>query len=154
MAELDPAFEQQLAELSDEDWRSLSARVRPPTSTDSLKAIAAKHISEDQLPTFMAIANVKAFADEHGNVDEAKVQQASTLFRGGEPQQQGPQSSWGQHSHGNAPGKQPGDDARAALEKRHGVKNDATHPGAGVGIRPGDDARAALEKRHGVKGRK
>jgi hypothetical protein len=81
--QLHPAVEEQLAGLSDEDWRSLSARVRPPTSSEQLKSIAAKHIPEDQLKTFMAIANVKAFADENGNIDEAKVQHASTLFGAG-----------------------------------------------------------------------
>jgi hypothetical protein len=154
MAELDPAFEQQLADLSDDDWRSLSARVRPPTSADSLKAIAAKHIPEDQLQTFMAIANVKAFADASGNVDESKVQQlAGTLFGAREPQQQGTQAKWGQRSAGGAPGKQPGDDGRAALAARHGVKR-PDRPDAAAGIRPGANGRAELERRHGVKGKR
>jgi hypothetical protein len=148
MAELDPAFEQQLADLSDDDWRSLSARVRPPTSSEQLKAIAAKHISEDQLPTFMAIANVKAFADENGNIDEAKVQHhASTLFGAGEPAQP---RNWGQGSAPGGPNKQPGDDARTTLRKRHGVKSSTDQPAAGAQISPGQDARAALERRHGV----
>lgn len=146
--ELDPAFEQQLAELSDDDWRSLSARVRPPTSSEQLKTIAAKHISEDQLPTFMAIANVKAFADENGNVDEAKVQHhAARLFGAVDPQQQGTTTNWGQ-STGQPAGKQRGDDGRAALAKRHGIKADG-QPGAGAGIQPGENGRAALQRRHG-----
>jgi hypothetical protein len=149
MAELDPAFEQQLADLTDEDWRSLSARVRPPTSSEQLKTVAAKHIPEDQLPTFMAIANVKAFADENGNVDESKVQQlAGTLFGAREPQQQ---PRWGRGGRRSefAPGQQPGMDARTALEKRHGVAQVAK----AVTDQPpaGNDARAELERRHGVK---
>lgn len=32
MAELDPAVEQQLADMSDEDFRALTARVRPPVA--------------------------------------------------------------------------------------------------------------------------
>ncbi len=32
MATLDPVTEQQLADLSDEDWAALTARVRPPSS--------------------------------------------------------------------------------------------------------------------------
>jgi hypothetical protein len=123
MAELDPAFEQQLAELSEDDWRSLSARVRQPTSSEHLKTIAAKHIPEDQLPTFMAIADPKRFADETGNIDESKVQHlAGALFGTSEVRQQRQTPQWGQSS-GKPPGKRPGDDARAALEKRHGVKN-------------------------------
>ena len=30
MAELDPTVEQQLADMSDEDWHALTVRVRPP----------------------------------------------------------------------------------------------------------------------------
>lgn len=156
MAELDPAVEQQLADLSDDDWRSLSARVRPPTSSEQLKRIAAKHIPEDQLPTFMAIANVKAFADEHGNIDEAKVQHhAARLFGAVEPPQQGTQSNYGQ-STGQTPGRQPGDQARSALRARHGVKSNNDQPGAGAGIQPaagsqiprGRNARAELARRY------
>jgi len=151
MAELDPAFEQQLAELSDADWRSLSARVRPPTSSEQLKSIAARHIPEDQLKTFMAIANVKAFADENGNIDEAKVQtHANRLFGAIEPQQQGKQANYGQ-GNGQPPGRQPGDDARSALAKRHGVKPNG-EPSAGAGIQPGEKGRAALQRRHGIGG--
>jgi hypothetical protein len=147
--QLDPAVEQQLADMSDQDWRSLSARVRPPTSSEQLKSIAAKHINEDQLPTFMAIANVKAFADEHGNIEEAKVQtHAARLFGAVEPQQQGTPANYGQGT-GQPPARQPGDDARSALAKRHGVKSNNDQPGAGAGIQPGVDGRAAAAKRHG-----
>lgn len=149
MAELDPAFEQQLAELSDDDWRSLSARVRPPTSSEQLKSIAAKHIPEDQLKTFMAIANVKAFADEHGNIDEAKVQtHAARLFGAIEPQQRGTPANYGQGT-GQPPARQPGEDAREALRRRHGVGADTDQPAAGAGIQPGANGRAAAAKRHG-----
>jgi hypothetical protein len=148
MAEqLDPAVEQQLADLSDQDWRSLSARVRPPTSSEQLKTIAAKHISDDQLNTLMAIANVKAFADEHGNIDEQKVtNHVNKLFGTQQPQ---PPRNWGQGSGAGGPAKQPGEDAKSALARRHGVKTDAEQLDAG--IRPGADGRAALDRRHGVK---
>jgi hypothetical protein len=33
IVELDPEVEQQLADMSDEDYRALIARVRPPSST-------------------------------------------------------------------------------------------------------------------------
>lgn len=47
MVELDPQLEQQLSELSDDDWRALSARVRPPTSTEQFKNVAAKVIADE-----------------------------------------------------------------------------------------------------------
>ena len=57
MAELDPAFEQQLADLSDDDWRSLTARVRPPTSSEQLREMEGKVLNADQLETFMSAVN-------------------------------------------------------------------------------------------------
>lgn len=147
MAEqLDPAVEQQLADMSDQDWRSLSARVRPPTSSEQLTNVAAQHLSPEHLSTFMAIADPKKLADEHGNVDPAKVQQASTLFGPRKPQQQ---RQWGQHSGSGGPGKQLGDDGRAALEKRHGVKSSTDAPAAGAQIPAGQEGRAELAKRYG-----
>ena len=41
MAELPPEVEQQLADLSDEDYRALLARVRPPNGEGTLKSGAA-----------------------------------------------------------------------------------------------------------------
>jgi hypothetical protein len=143
--ELDPQTEQTLADMSDEDWSALTARVRPPTSRNQLRDIASKHVPGDQLESFLAIASPKAFANEIGDIDESKVQHhANRLFGPNEPQQQ---HQWGQHSSGGAPGKQRGDDVRAALEKRHGVRNPSPIPV----VKPGDMARAAIEKRHHVK---
>ena len=150
MAELDPAIEQQLADMSDQDWRALSARVRQPTSSEQLKTIASQHLSPDRLSTFMAIVDPRKLADEHGNIDEAKVQAACSgpLFGAVESQQQQPQPhNWGQHSVAGGPSKQPGDDGRRELERRHGVKNEA--PKLDQAIRPGASARAALERRYG-----
>jgi hypothetical protein len=147
MAELDPAVEQQLADMSDQDWRSLSARVRPPTSSQQLREMAGKVLDADQLETFMAVANPKAFAGENGDVDEATLTGHLTrLFGAGESQQQGTQANWGQHSATGGPGKQLGDDGRAALAKRHGVKTAPPLPIDGTG----DIARGALTKRYGV----
>jgi hypothetical protein len=148
MGELDPATEQALADMSAEDWAALSARVRPPTSSEQLKTIAAKHIPEDQLGTFMAIANVKAFADEHGNIDEAKVQtHASRLFGAGD----GGARNFGQ-STGYPSGEPPGETARTALKRRHGVgSSDTNEPSGGSQIPSGRSARAELARRHGVK---
>lgn len=85
MVELDPATEQQLAELSADEWHAwkdaLEARVRPPTSAQKLKEIASQVISGDRLSGFLKAANPKAFTDEAGNIDEAQVLQSlRTLF--------------------------------------------------------------------------
>ncbi len=150
MAELDPAFEQQLADLSDDDWRSLTARVRPPTSSEQLREMAGKVLNADQLETFMSAVNPRAFAGENGDVDEARLTgHLTTLFGISDPPQEtAPQPhQWGQHSAGGGPSKQRGDDGRAALAKRHNVTNGT--PQFDRGVRPGDDARAALERRYG-----
>ncbi len=132
MAELNPQTEQTLADMSDEDWSALSARVRPATSAQQLKDIAATVIRDkDQLNAFMAIADPKRLAKPNGDIDPEMVSRHATVFFGAS----------------NPPGPAPGDIARAELEKRHGVKTSAPAPIE----RPGDIARAQLEKRHGVK---
>lgn len=138
--DLDPQTEQALADMSTEDWAALTARVRPPTSSEQLQSIAAKHIAPDQLNTFMAIADPKKFASANGDIDEDKVMGHLTAFFG--PQQA---SNWEQHS-GSMPGVRAGETARAALEKRHGVKPKVQPPTE----RPGDIARAAIEQRYGA----
>jgi hypothetical protein len=150
MAKLDPAFEQQLAELSDDDWRSLTARVRPPTSSGQLREMAGKVLNADQLETFMSAVNPRAFVGENGDVDEARLAGHLTTLFGIEkpPQETSQPHQWGQHSVAGGPSKRVGDDARAALEKRHSVKNDSG-PQFDRGIRAGDNARAALERRYG-----
>lgn len=151
MAELDPEIEQTLADMSDQDWRALSARVRPPTSREQFKSVAAKLLqNEDQLNSFLSVANPKACVSENGDVDEAKLTgHLTTLFGASEPQQPPPATprQWGQTSVAGGPSKRAGDDGRAALAKRRGVANDA--PQFDQGIKPGDDARAALERRYG-----
>jgi hypothetical protein len=73
MSELDPVVEQRLADMSAEEFAALTARVRPPTSSQQLKNIAGKVLSGDALNAFVSVANPKAFAGENGDVDESKV---------------------------------------------------------------------------------
>ena len=153
--DLDPKTEQTLADMSDEDWSALAARVRPPTSSEQLKTVAAKVISDpDQLNAFMSVANAKAFAGENGDIDEDKVMgHLTALFAAGQ-QQPGPRQ-WGQGSAPGGPGARAGEGGRRALAARHGVGADANHqPAAGAGIRPGAAGRQAAARRHGTKGRK
>lgn len=146
MAELDPAVEEQLAQLSDDDWRSLSARVRPPTSSQQLREIAGKVLEGAALDSFVAVADPRKFAGANGDVDETKVMGALTgLFTSGQQQQQP------DHGQGSAPGGptvRVGDRARAEIAKRYGVENGSA-PGLAAGIRPGAAARAELAKRYG-----
>lgn len=153
MAELDPAVEQQLADMSDQDWRALSARVRPPTSSEHLKNVVSQVLSGHQLDSFMAIADPKKFADANGDIDESKVMGHLTSFfaAGDSPSDQAP--NYGQGGNALGPPSQAGDRARAALKRRHGVgANDANKSGPDSRIRPGTGGREALQRRHG-KGR-
>lgn len=153
MVELDPAVEQQLSDMSDQDWRALSARVRPPTSTQQLRDIAGKVLGGDALDSFVAVADPRKFAGENGDVDEEKVMGHMTAIFGAGQQSQQPGRQWGQHS-GNPVGARPGDAARAALKKRHNVGGDADQPAAGGRVSRGEGGRAALQRRHGTGGPK
>ena len=150
MAELDPAVEQQLADLSDQDWSALTARVRPPTSREQFKSVAARVLKDEgQLNSFLSIANPKAFVSENGDVDEAKLtSHLTTLFGAGEPPQQ---RNWGQTT-GQPAGHTRGDNAREALRARHNVGGD-TQPGAATQAPRARSAKAELNRRYG-KGRK
>jgi hypothetical protein len=147
MVKLEPAVEQQLADLSDDDWRALSARVRPPTSTQQLRDVASQVLSGDQLDSFMAYADPKRLAGENGDIDEQRVMGHLTALFGTGQRSGAPQ--YGQHS-GQPPAGRPGDEARAALERRHGVKRDTSAPDSSNGsVGRGEAGRAALRRRHG-----
>jgi len=137
MVELSADVEQQLRDLSQSEWSVLEARLRPPDLPEQVRSYLAQHLAEDQVDTAMGIIDSSKFAGEQGQFDEQKMQQHMGFFDA----RIGGQRNWGQGH-----GQQPGDDARSALEKRHGVKNPAPLPIN----RPGDGARAALEKRHHV----
>ena len=145
--DLDPQTEQQLADMSDEDWSALTARVRPPTSSEQLKTMAAKRITDpDQLNAFMSIANPKALITENGDIDEAKLgEHLGRLFGPGEEQ---PPRQWGQHSAQPAADRA-GEAGKRALKARHGVGADSTQPAAGGQVPRGRGARAELQKRYG-----
>ncbi len=147
MSDLSPEVEQQLASLSEGDWAALTAKVRAPDTAEQLRTHAAKVLSGPQLDAFVNAANPAAFTDGAGGVDEEKVMgHLTALFAVGG--QEPPGRQWGQTS-GNPVGERPGDQGRRALERRHGVKNDATHPGADGQVAPGARGRAAVARRHG-----
>lgn len=145
----EPAYsEQQLAAMSDGEYAALTARLRAPDTAERFRQIAASLIPDDQLDSFMEIANPAAFVT-NGQIDEARVRENLGAFFGS-PEQSTPRN-WGQTSAPGGPSQRPGDQARTALEKRHGIKRDTDRPGADSRIHPGQSAREALAKRHGGK---
>jgi hypothetical protein len=144
MPDIEPSLEQRLADLSDVDWAALTARVRPPSSAAQLKEIAGKLISGDKLDAFVKVANLKALADENGDISEDKVAGALTGMFGAVPDG-GPQHhDFGQHRP-PPPQPGPGDRGKAEAAKRFGT-NDATSPAT---ARNGGALEA--EKRFGKK---
>lgn len=135
--QLDPAVEQQLADLSDPEWSALSARVRAPDGIEGLRAAAAQRLSGAALDSFVACADVAAFADGNGGIDADKVANALTALYGAPAAPAG--QSWGR---GDGAG------GRDAAAERHGLKverePDAVMPDNG----PGAAGRAAAQQRH------
>lgn len=114
-----------------------------------LKALVGQVIPGDQADNFVQYARMDAFTDEAGEIDQDKVMGHLTAISfARRPPRQAP--NWGQGSAAGGPPHIPGDGARAALKKRHGVARDEPNmPTADSRIRPGTAARAALAKRHG-----
>lgn len=120
--------------------------------TEQLKAIASQVISDpDQLEAFMRVADATKWADINGEINADSVSgHLRTLFNVTEQQSQVATPSWGQSS-GQPEGGRAGDVARAALEKRHGVKRHSNQPSPDAKlVHGGAVARTALQKRHGV----
>lgn len=101
------------------------AKWGPKYLASELKSAASLVIKDkDDLASFMAFADPSKFTNEAGEIDEEKVMgHLTALYLGRESRQQRQTPQWGQHSASGQPPKRPGDDGRAALEKRHGVKN-------------------------------
>jgi hypothetical protein len=149
MVELPAEVEQALRDLPENEWSALQSRLRPPDPAEQVRAAVAQHVPKSQLDAIMGRVKTSAFLDENGQVNEAKVgEHFGNLF--GSRQPPAPRQ-WGQHSGPGGPPTQPGDGAKAALAKRHGVKNDTNHPTAGTQSARGAGGRAALQRRHGGK---
>lgn len=130
MSDFDPVLEQRLADLSDVDWAALTARVRPPSSTQQLREIAGKVLSGPQLDAFVDVANLKAFADDNGDIQEDRVMGALTGMFGitadGGPQHQ----DFGQHRPA-PPHPFPGERGAAEAARRFGGNQPNTQPTRG-----------------------
>jgi hypothetical protein len=109
--------------------------------SEQLQAVAAQVLTPDQLTAFTAVADAQKFAGQNCEIDaERVIGQLRTVFGISDT----PRTyNWGQ-STGRPPGARAGDTARAALEKRHGVKTSLPLPIDGAG----DMARAAITKRY------
>lgn len=97
------------------------------SNDDQLRDIAGKVLSGPALDSFVAHSLMSAFTDESGEIDRDMVMGHLTAI----------------HLAGQPAGAPCGDNARAELAKRFGVKSSPPAPIQG----PGDSARAALSKR-------
>ncbi len=122
--------------------------------TEQLRGIVGTVLPPDLRDSFVQYARLDAFRGDGGQIDTEKVMGHLTAIHvATQPQPEQSTRQWGQTSGGGAPGKQRGDDGRAALEKRHGVPRTDDQRAAGAQIPRGQKGRAALQKRHGVGGK-
>lgn len=117
--------------------------------SEKLRSVAGQVLSGPALDSFVTYAPIVAYTTESGEIDQDKVMGHLTALHAARMAQP-PQ--WGQASAPGGPPYQPGDGARAALRRRHGVGvNGPSQPGPHSRIAPaGALGRAALHKRHGV----
>lgn len=153
MAEVDPVragVSQYLRGLDDDEFDELVMLARQPDVTSQLKRFAAQYIPEEQqLKSFIGVANVKAFEDAGGRFDEAKA--AGLLSRMFGPPRQ--RREWGQY--GSRPtGAQAGDAGREEARRRAAARG---YVAGGTEIAtqstvPGFAGRAEAQKRRAAKG--
>lgn len=116
-----------------------------------LKDIVSKIIPADQADSFVQYARIDAFTNDDGGIDQDKVMGHLTAIAVARaPQLATPQQprQWGQGSAPGGPPHVPGDHARAALKRRHGVGPGAPHTRIDFGAR----GRAAAQERHRTEG--
>lgn len=120
--------------------------------TEQLKSAASQVLSGDQLEAFLSVADAKRLADSDGNIDAEKVGAGlRTLYGVSDQSQQSARHAlnWGQGSAAGGPPHVPGDNARAALKRRHGVGAGTPHsPGPNSRVDFGPRGRAAAQRRH------
>lgn len=139
MGQLDPAVEQQLANLNNAEWSALAARVRAPDGVEGLRAAAAQHLSGAQLNAFVAAADVSKFTNDAGEIDAGKVtQHIAGLYKTPAPGGQR-SSEWGRRD---------GTGGREAAAARHGVMGKPEPDAVRPDNSPGAGGRAAAQQRH------
>lgn len=119
--------------------------------TEQLRGIVGTVLPPGLRDSFVEYTRLDAFRGEDGQLDTEKIMGHLTAIDvATRRQSRQSQRNWGQGT-GQPAGQQPGDDARDALQRRHGVKRDTDQPAASARIPRGQNARAALQRRHGVK---
>jgi hypothetical protein len=115
--------------------------------SEQLRTVAGQVLSGDALDSFVQYAPLDAYTTEAGDIDKEKVLGHLTALHANQMAQP---KQWGQ-STGYPAGEQPGETARSALKRRHGVGASENEPAAGSQIPRGQSGREALARRHGVK---
>jgi hypothetical protein len=116
----DKALKEAVEKAQEEAKSAVESQWKPKYQAAQLRGIASGVITDkDQLNSFLAITDPAKFVGDDGEIDEQKVMgHLTAIFVSKTP----PPRQWGQHS-GNQPPERAGAAGRAALEKRHGVKN-------------------------------
>ncbi len=128
MTDLPAEFEQQIANLSEAEWQAFTARVRAPDGAANFREAASKVIDGDRLEAVCRAANLSAFVNDKGEIDDAKVESSLRSVFGilAGPRWQ----DHGQFSQApNMPG--PGDRGRAEARKRFGNNGAPSSSGRG-----------------------
>jgi hypothetical protein len=134
MVNLPPEVEQQLGALSNDEWSTLTAKLRAPDSTEQLRTVAGQVLSGAALESFMAVADVSKFTDDKGAIaEEAVMGRLTALF--GVADERGPtHADFGQYR-AAPPEPGPGDRGKAEAARRFGPRGADTqpHPTRGAG---------------------
>jgi hypothetical protein len=117
MSDLPAEFEQQLASMTDGEFSALTAKVRAPDTAEAFREAASKFIDGARLETICKVANLAAFTNEHGEIDEAKVgERLRAVFGLPAPPRWANHGQFTQTPHEPAPG----DRGNAEVRKRFG----------------------------------
>jgi hypothetical protein len=125
MTELPPELEQQLADMSTQDWDAFVAKVRSPDNAAAFRDAASQWISGDRLDAICSIINTSLYVDGDGNIDAAKVERQLRAMFDDIPAPTAPHQDFGQHSP-PPPQPGPGDGGRAAAAQRFNGKQAPT----------------------------
>jgi hypothetical protein len=113
MAEIPLEVEQRLAAMDEGEWAAFTARVRAPDTSESFREAASKYVDGDQLEAVCAVANIAAFLDDDGQIDQAKVEQKMRAVFGLPVTPQ-----WANQGQNTPPPPQPGPGERGNAEAR------------------------------------
>lgn len=94
MVEISPDVEQLLADLSDAEWAALTAKVRAPDAEELYRKVAKYVVPEQFLDNWMQVANVAAFVNADGTIDEERLRRGlNSIFSKDQTQSTGGDTS-------------------------------------------------------------